>query len=306
MTLANQHRSILSAEIIAAFKPQAGDYYLDATLGDGGHTSLLLGHGAKVVALDQDDDALTRAYNRLQEDHPGKKIYIAANRPLDKLPDGDCWLVKANFADMSQVAANLHLPLFSGILFDLGVSTHQLLEADRGFSFNQSGPLDMRMDRSLGVTAADLINALSESELADLIFTLGDEPRSKIIAKRIVEQREQHAITTTTQLATIIAHNAPTSRVHPATKVFQALRMAVNLERDSLTRALPSAVALLKKHGILAIISFHSGEDRIVKHFLAQEPTLKATTPKPLVPTVTEVKSNPRSRSAKLRLAQKQ
>lgn len=268
-------------EIVNFFQPVVGKIYLDATLGDGGHSQVLLKHGASVIGLDQDQNALNRTQVRLGQPENLK-------------------LIKANFKDLS----DLNLPPFDGIIFDLGVSTHQLLDPSRGFSFKE-GPLDMRMDHSLSVTAADLINGLTEKELSDLFFNLGDEVRAKVYARRIAKARLKHPLNSTRELAELIAYNSPRGKTHPATKIFQALRMAVNLEREALTSALPQAVSLLKKDGTLAVISFHSGEDRLIKVFFKNQANLKIINQKPLTPSMEEVKQNPRARSAKLRLATK-
>jgi 16S rRNA (cytosine1402-N4)-methyltransferase len=284
--LPHEHQSILVNEILDIIKPTSKKIIIDATLGDGGHTQSFLDKDARVVGIDQDQDALDRTSKRLK----------ASGRNVT--------LVKDNFQNLTEICRQLKIKSVDGILFDLGVSTHQLLESKRGFSF-QDGPLDMRMDQNLGATASDLVNGLTEKELADLFFTLGDEPRARIYAKRIAQARLKQAITTTKELADIIAFNTPRGKTHPATKIFQALRMAVNLEREALLTALPQASSLLKKGGVLCVISFHSGEDRIVKNFLKNNSDLKINNPKPITPSLEEVKQNPRSRSAKLRSAYK-
>lgn len=286
MTLNFEHRSIFVEEILKMVKPKKGSLIIDATLGDGGHSLTFLEKGATVIGIDQDSEAIERSSKRLAK----FKNFTA---------------VKSNFSNLSQVVADLKLKPVDAILFDLGVSTLQLLEPSRGFSFRETGPLDMRMDQQFRATAADLVNGLSEKELTRLFETLGDEPRARVYTKRIVAARQRAPFTTTKQLADLIAHNAPRGRVHPATKVFQALRMAVNLEREAISEALPQAVSILKEGGLLCVISFHSGEDRLIKHFM-QTSNLKIITPKPLVPSESEIKNNPRSRSAKLRIAQKQ
>lgn len=286
MTLTNEHRSIFVDEIISYFQPLEAKVVLDGTLGDGGHSLHFLQLGATVYGLDQDQQAIVRAKERL-------KSYSGFTA------------IHANFRDLTQVAKVHHLPPLDAILLDLGVSTNQLLDPGRGFSFKFSGPLDMRMDTDLGVTAADLVNALSQKELTTLFTNLGDEPKASIYAKRIVQARAAKPITTTDQLASLIGKPSFGQRTHPATRVFQALRMAVNLEKDALTEVLPQAVSLLKSGGILAIISFHSGEDRLVKHFFNTSDQLNVLTIKPVVPTENELNQNPRARSAKLRIAQK-
>lgn len=278
------HQSILVDEIISILKPTPKKIFIDATLGDGGHTQKLLEKGALIIGIDQDQDALNRATKRLN------------------LPQPNFILIKDNFQNLTSICQKIKFDSVDGILFDLGVSTHQLLEPKRGFSFVE-GPLDMRMDKKLGVTAADLVNGLTQKELADLFFTLGDERRARVYASRIATSRLKKPITTTKELADIIAFNSPRGKHHPATKVFQALRMAVNLEREVLQDTLPQAVSLLKKGGVLCVISFHSGEDRLVKDFLKVQTNLKIINQKPIVPSPAEIKANPRSRSAKLRAA---
>ena len=304
MTTDYLHRSVLTREVKEYLNLQPGGIYLDATLGDGGHTLALLEAGVKVIALDQDPEAIERAEKRLSSTLP-KVILHQTQSPVHDLEKNDCLLLKTNFSRLEEV---VKIKL-DGILFDLGVSTLQLLKPERGFTFQSDGPLDMRMDPELGVTAADLLNAFSEKELAKLFQELGGETYAKPIAAKIALVRKHQPITTTSQLANLISRvKFPTGKIHPATKVFQALRMAVNLERDALKITLPQAVNLLKPEGRLVIISFHSGEDAIVKLFFrdqAEKGQLKILTSKPVKPTEEEKNINPRSRSAKLRSAQK-
>lgn len=292
------HQSIMVGEILEALEPKKGSIFIDGTLGDGGHTSALLSHGARVISIDQDIDAITRAFDRLKNDHP--ELHITTDMSDTK---ANCILVHKNFSALQEICDQLDIDSVNGILFDLGVSTLQLLEPKRGFSFVE-GPLDMRMNKDLGVTAADLVNGLSEKELTSLFRALGDEPRAHVFAHRIIKARTGHLIATTKQLADIIANNTPRGRIHPATRIFQALRMAVNMERDVLEEVLPLAASLLADEGKLAVISFHSGEDGIVKRFI-RDSYLKDLTKKPIEPSTSEVARNPRSRSAKLRIAQK-
>lgn len=299
-----QHRTVLLEESLDLLDLKSGGLYLDATLGDGGHTQAMLEHGVKVVAIDQDPEAITRAEARLKAAFSNKKIVVANTDKITDLDGVDCLLVRTNFANIADVFQFK----FDGILFDLGVSTVQILKPERGFTFQSEGPLDMRMDPDLAVTAADLLRALSQKELTRLISELGDEPYAALIAKKIVKARQLTPFTTTTQLAELIARLKPTGKIHPATKTFQALRMAVNQERDSLRTALPAAIELLKKGGRIAVISFHSGEDRIVKHFFKdqeQSGVLQILTSKPIEPTELEINNNIRSRSAKIRAAKK-
>jgi 16S rRNA (cytosine1402-N4)-methyltransferase len=300
-----QHQPVLLKEALEYLQVKPGRIYLDATLGDGGHTQAILEKGASVIAIDQDPQALERASARLQSACPDINIKLDVKLPVTQVEAKTCLLIRSNFANLDQL---INLPI-DGILFDLGVSTLQILMPQRGFTFQSEGPLDMRMDPDLGVTAADLLMALSQKELTRLLLELGDETFAAKIARRIVKVRQRTPIVTTTQLADLVARIKPHSKIHPATKTFQALRMAVNQERYSLTQALPQALRLLKKQGRLVIISFHSGEDRLVKHFLkeqAESNNLEILTSKPVKPTVLEINQNHKARSAKLRAAAKQ
>lgn len=300
-----QHQPVLLKEALEYLQVKPGRIYLDATLGDGGHTQAILEKGASVIAIDQDPQALERASARLQSACPDINIKLDVKLPVTQVEAKTCLLIRSNFANLDQL---INLPI-DGILFDLGVSTLQILMPERGFTFQSEGPLDMRMDPDLGVTAADLLMALSQKELTRLLLELGDETFAAKIARRIVKVRQRTPIVTTTQLADLVARIKPHGKIHPATKTFQALRMAVNQERYSLIEALPQALRLLKKQGRLVIISFHSGEDRLVKHFLkeqAESNNLEILTSKPVKPTVLEINQNHKARSAKLRAAAKQ
>ena len=300
-----QHQPVLLKEALEYLQVKPGAIYLDATLGDGGHTQAILEKGASVIAIDQDPQALERASARLQSACPDINIKLDVKLPVTQVEAKTCLLIRSNFANLDQL---INLPI-DGILFDLGVSTLQILMPQRGFTFQSEGPLDMRMDPDLGVTAADLLMALSQKELTRLLLELGDETFAAKIARRIVKVRQRTPIVTTTQLADLVARIKPHGKIHPATKTFQALRMAVNQERYSLVEALPQALRLLKKQGRLVIISFHSGEDRLVKHFLkeqAESNNLEILTSKPVKPTVLEINQNHKARSAKLRAAAKQ
>ena len=300
-----QHQPVLLKEALEYLQVKPGRIYLDATLGDGGHTQAILEKGASVIAIDQDPQALERASARLQSACPDINIKLDVMLPVTQVEAKTCLLIRSNFANLDQL---INLPI-DGILFDLGVSTLQILMPQRGFTFQSEGPLDMRMDPDLGVTAADLLMALSQKELTRLLLELGDETFAAKIARKIVKVRQRTPIVTTTQLADLVARIKPHGKIHPATKTFQALRMAVNQERYSLIEALPQALRLLKKQGRLVIISFHSGEDRLVKHFLkkqAESNNLEILTSKPVKPTVLEINQNHKARSAKLRAAAKQ
>jgi 16S rRNA (cytosine1402-N4)-methyltransferase len=277
------HIPVLSQEIVTGLEVIAGGWYLDATVGGGGHSELILQAAADVrlVAIDRDLQALAAASVKLAP-------------YLDRV---QFW--HGNYADYQPLAQR-----FDGIIADLGVSSVQLDLPERGFSFRHEAPLDMRMDRSQGMTAADLVNDTTEVELARIIFTYGEERMSRQIARDIVAGRP---FTTTTQLAYTIGGAVPKSyrygRIHPATRTFQALRIVVNQELGSLEKFLAVAPTWLKPAGKIGLISFHSLEDRIVKHTLRENDELQVLTKKPIIPTELELAANPRARSAKLRWA---
>ena len=277
------HESVLPQEIIDNLDLQAGGHYLDATLGGGGHSNLILATNPqiKVTAIDRDENAINHALQRLE----AYKDRITV------------W--RGNFADYLPFAQR-----FDGIIADLGVSSPQLDHPERGFSFRLEGDLDMRMDTSQDLTAADIVNHWKEKDLADLIYLYGEERLSRRIAKSIVSKRPFY---TTLELADTIASCVPGKyrhgRIHPATRTFQALRIRVNQELESLEKFIQVAPSWLKPEGKIAIISFHSLEDRIVKHQFKGHELLKVITKKPIIPTAEEQKINPRSRSAKLRVA---
>lgn len=284
------HEPVLLKEVIEYLHIKPKEKYIDATIGGAGHSAAILEKGGKILGLDLDPEAIEAA-----------KKYL-----LQACPNTSWQLAQGNFAHLKKIAAKHNFSSVAGILFDLGVSRHQLEEGRRGFSFNSEAPLDMRMDPSLTVTAADLVNGLTQKELEELFFKLGDEHCSRQIATAICEIRQTKPITTCSQLAEVITKVRPRQgKLHPATRCFQALRMAVNDELNNLRAALPQAVELLKPEGRLVILSFHSGEDRIVKFFLKNQRNLEILTKKPIEPTREEIKNNPQSRSAKLRAAQK-
>ncbi len=265
---------------------------MDATLGDGGHSIEILKREGKVVAIDVDPQALARAHQRFED--------LGINKERYKL-------VLGNFRNLNSLTkTSLE---FDGVLFDLGVSSLQLDSPLRGFSFSKSGPLDMRMDPALGVKALDLVNGLNKGELNELFIKLGEEKHSRKLADAVVFARGVGKIETTLQLADIIEKTVGRKgKIHPATKVFQALRMAVNDEPGALEEALPQGFGKLKGGGKILIISFHSLEDRIVKNTFKkweEEGLGKIETDKPIVPNPEEVFENPRSRSAKLRIFKK-
>jgi 16S rRNA (cytosine1402-N4)-methyltransferase len=279
------HIPVLGQEVVAGLGLRSGGHYLDATVGGGGHSRLMLEAvpDVQITALDQDANAIEAAQKNLAEF--GDRVQF----------------VHTNFADFKPGMVQ-----FEGILADLGVSSPQFDHPDRGFSFRLAAPLDMRMDQQQSLTAAEVINTWDEVDLANIFYTYGEERLSRRIARRIVERRP---FETTTDLAETIFHAVPRSyrygRIHPATRTFQALRIAVNQELKVLETFLTLAPDWLKPAGRLCIISFHSLEDRIVKHQFRESEKLHVITKKPIVPTETEMEQNVRSRSAKLRVAEK-
>jgi 16S rRNA (cytosine1402-N4)-methyltransferase len=290
------HVPVLTADVIGQLQPGRGGVFVDCTVGLGGHSSALLAAGAgRIIGLDRDVDALDRARTTLAP-------------WLERVE-----LVHADYRSLDSVLERLGVPLVDGTLADLGLSSMQLDAPGRGFSFQRDEPLDMRMDRSGGETAADLLARSSEIELADAIFQLGEERYSRRIARALVDARRQAPIETTGRLAAIVRRAIPRRglmRIDPATRTFQAFRIWVNRELEGLERFLQAAARRLRSGGRLVVITFHSLEDRVVKHTfraLAQKEvaTLKVLTKKPIVPTEEEVQRNPRARSAKLRAAER-
>jgi len=310
--LENLHSTVLFEETVHALAVRPGGIYVDATLGLGGHTEGILeaAEGTQVIGIDQDPAAISLASKRL-------KKWKGRFKP-----------VKGNFADVRKIVAGQGYPEVDGIVADLGVSSIQLDTAERGFSFRADAPLDMRMDPDPGSkTAADLLETSTEGEIADIIYKFGEERASRKIARWIIEAREKGSpIRTTKQLADLTERalgRKRGDRIHPATRTFQALRIAVNDELGKIERFLIDAIDILNTDGRLAVITFHSLEDRIVKHAF-RKLTGKCTCPpripacicgakkvielvnrKPIVPGEDEQKKNPRSRSAKLRVVQR-
>ncbi len=310
--LTTQHIPVMPAEVLAALRPRSGGRYIDGTAGGGGHTALLLEQSAPdghVLAIDADPQALARVAERLPE----------------PLASGRLTLAQGNFARLHSLAEAAGFARVDGILLDLGLSSDQLADRERGFSFASDAPLDMRFDPGAPTSAADLLNTLPEKELADLLWRYGEERRSRQIARRVVQTRARAPITRAAELARIAAAGVPghPGGIHPATRTFQALRIAVNDELTSLEAALPQALNLLAPGGRLAIISFHSLEDRIIKRCFQAEARgcicppdvpvcvcghqarVRLITPHPLTATQTEQDQNPRARSAKLRVAER-
>ena len=310
MTRAPGHQPVLLQEALEGLSLRDDGWYVDATYGRGGHSAAVLarlGAQGRLLALDKDGDAVAH----------GRQQFASDPRFV---------IQHAGFEDLAGVVAPwLAGHALAGVLFDLGVSSPQLDVAERGFSFAHDGPLDMRMNTAAGPTAAEWLATVSQRELVDALFRYGEEPRARQIAAAIVRSRESTPLTSTQQLAELIAAHAghQRGRIHPATRAFQAIRIAVNDELGALERALDQCLALLATGGRLVVISFHSLEDRIVKRFMAREargdeayaglpyvppfarPRLKLIG-KLVRPTDEEVERNPRSRSARLRIAERQ
>ena len=305
------HESVMRNEVLHYLNVHMEGVIVDGTLGDGGHTEFILKNTApeiRVLAIDRDSSAIERASERLSP---------FRNRVT---------LAHGNLGDIKELAAENGITSVVGVLMDLGVSSPQLDTAGRGFSIQHDGPLDMRMDSSQKTSAADLLIKLSDAELASIIKDYGEERYAKRVVRAIRREQEERPITTTGQLSRIVARvvkSSRHSRIHPATRTFQALRIAVNEELEQLKTALAGMMGLLHSTARVAVISFHSLEDRIVKTFFRDEekgcscppkipicvcgrmPALKILTRKPLVPSEEEVAQNPRSCSAKLRVAER-
>jgi 16S rRNA (cytosine1402-N4)-methyltransferase len=307
---APRHIPVLLAEVLAALSPRDGATYIDGTFGAGGYTRALLeAADCRVVALDRDPDAV-----RAGED--------LVTRFAPRLS-----LIGRPFGELAQLAREVGVEAVDGVVLDLGVSSMQLDTAERGFSFQHEGPLDMRMGRS-GPTAADVINRTAEADLADILYAYGEERRSRAIARALVRARAEQPFTTTRQLAEAVARVLGGRRNegrHPATRTFQALRIYVNDELGELARGLVGAEQVLRPGGRLVVVTFHSLEDRIVKRFLAaragkkthasrhvpepagasRPPSFRILNPRPLIPSKAELEANPRARSARLRAAER-
>jgi len=298
------HTPVLLQEVLDGLKIEAGGTYIDCTIGTGGHAKGILDRSApdgRLLGIDIDATAIQLAQQQL------------------KLYEGRFKLVLDNFSRLKEIASRQGYIPAHGVLLDLGVSSVQLEQGERGFSFQENGPLDMRMNPDGDMTASHLVNEHKESELAEILAKYGEEPRAKAIARTIVRNRP---IRTTTELASLVARTAGRRRrLHPATRTFQALRIAVNKELEALSDVLPQTLDVLAISGRMAVISFHSLEDRLVKTFMARESrdcicppevpvctcdhrrSLQILTKKPLRPSQEEITANPRSRSAKLRIA---
>jgi len=315
----SQHVPVLLEEVMSYLRPRPAGCYIDGTTGGGGHTAAMLERSApdgRVLGIDTDEQALARVRVRLSSEVGNGRLVLA----------------HGNFAQLGSIASEAGFGVVQGVLLDLGFSSDQMDNPERGFSFSADGPLDMRLDQSLALSAADLVNTASEQELADIIWRYGEETRSRQIARRIVRERAKEAITHTAQLARLAAAGVPykPGAIHPATRVFQALRIAVNQELERLTSVLPQLLDVLttgstdrgEEAGRMVLIAFHSLEDRIIKEFMRREARdcicppripvcvcghkarLRILTPKPVIASAQEVEQNPRARSAKLRAAE--
>lgn len=287
------HISVLGNEVIEFLSPVSGGVYVDGTLGMGGHAQQILeasSPAGRLIGFEWDEQALELARQRLAGF--GNRVQT----------------IRASYADLPDVLQREGVTSVNGLLLDLGVSSLQLDEAERGFSFKADAPLDMRMDRRLPETAADLLARLSREEMADIFYNYGEERQARRIAAHIVKFRETGVVETTAQLATLVGAAIPRKyhpkKKHVATKVFQALRIAVNRELDNLARILADAPAVLAKGARVCVITFHSIEDRMVKQMFAGNQSYRVVTRKPVEPSAGEVSDNPRARSAKLRVAE--
>ena len=289
------HIPVLKDKVIEYLAPKPNEHFIDCTIGQGGHTTAILektGPKGKVLGIDQDSAFLSQLKQTIQKEYKNRLI-----------------LAEGNFAHITTIAQQEKFRPVHGILFDLGFSSLHIEESKRGFSFQRQEPLDMRYSLSNPVTAEKIVNYWSKTDIERILKEYGEEQFSKEIAQAIAEQRGRTPIVKTTQLVNIIEEATPRwyhkKRAHPATKTFQALRIAVNRELENIKEALPQAAELLEPQGRIAVISFHSLEDRIVKNFFKTHPSLSMITKKPIMPSLQEQKTNPRSRSAKLRIALK-
>ena len=301
------HVPVMASEAVIALSRVPGGSYIDCNMGSGGHSEAILKsiHGARVLGIDLDYGVLTDTSQRLSRWSHQITVH------------------HGNFADVASIAGKYHYRPCSGVLFDLGVSSVQLDTPDRGFSFRHDARLDMRFNRDAGLTAYDIVNRWPVSRLEQIIREFGDEPRAHRVAQAIIRNRR---IETTSTLASVVSnalHWPAMSRIHPATRTFQAIRMAVNGELDNLKRGLAGAVEVLERGGRLVVISYHSIEDRLVKHFIRdaaanctcpprlpvcqcnQRPTLALISSRVIRPSFSEVRNNPRARSARMRVAER-
>ncbi|WP_411501873.1 16S rRNA (cytosine(1402)-N(4))-methyltransferase RsmH [Brevibacillus centrosporus] len=310
--LSFHHVTVLRDEAVAGLNIRPGGIYVDCTLGGAGHSCLIasqLTEGGRLIAIDQDDWALDNARERL-------------SAYMDRVT-----LVKSNFRHIKDIVSDLGLDGVDGVLFDLGVSSPQLDEGERGFSYNADAPLDMRMDQQAALTAYDIINEWEEEEIAKVIWEYGEEKFSRRIARQIVQYRAKQPVQTTGELVELIKEGIPAAArrtgPHPAKRTFQAIRIAVNDELNAFKEAVADAISVLRPEGRVSVITFHSLEDRICKQVYQElskgctcppsfpicacgnKATVKVITRKPILPSAEELEANPRARSAKLRVAEK-
>lgn len=315
-----RHVPVLMKETLDGLDLHTGDTIVDGTLGSGGHSLEIFERifpGGRLIAMDMDEAAIERFRKRVEPLDWAKKA----------LENGEIRLFHNNFRDMGEVLENEGIEGVSGIMVDLGFSSDQMDSAERGLAFSKDGPLDMRLDQKASLSAYQVVNEYSETDLVKIFREYGEEKFAGNIAKSIVLARKKNAIGTTTELADIVTGAIPkryrSGKIHPATKTFQALRMEVNRELESLAAFLPQAIEKLKPGGRLAVISFHSGEDRMVKNFFRENARgcicpkefpicrcgntakIRIVTTRPTVPSEEEIARNPRSRSAKLRIAER-
>ena len=303
-----EHNPVLVVEVVEALSPKADAVYLDATFGRGGYSRAILDAApCRVIAIDRDPDAITAGQDMRHE------------------YDGRQTLLEGRFSQIGTLLNEINMPLVDGVVFDFGVSSPQIDDAERGFSFRFDGPLDMRMEKS-GTNASDFINTATEKDIADVLWQFGEERASRRIARAVIRAREEAEITSTFQLAKVIRAVMPRPKpgqIDPATRSFQAIRIHINNELDEIRTALPAAMACLKPGGRLAVVAFHSLEDRLVKTFIMNEagkaprpsrhvpdvpehaPRLNMITRKPVTPSEDEMNLNPRSRSSRLRVAER-
>jgi 16S rRNA (cytosine1402-N4)-methyltransferase len=282
------HTPVMLNECLDALNLQPGHWYIDGTFGAGGHSQAMLEKNVNVLAIDQDHN-VQNTVNAFRQSYGARFKFT-----------------RGNFRDLDALAKDAGLESVQGVLLDIGVSSMQLDNAERGFAFRQDGPLDMRMG-SEGKSAADIVNSLDQEDLAAIIYKYGEERHSRRIARAITEKRDEQAIKTTYELVEIIQRAYPGGyrQDHPARRTFQALRIYVNDELGALEQALKAAENSLTEGGRLVVLSYHSLEDRIVKHALKESPTMQVMTKRPLEASSAEIASNPRARSAKLRVAEK-
>ncbi len=299
MLSAGFHTPVMCGEVLNYLNLSPGKLIVDVTEGTGGHSEKILERiipGGGLIGIDRDEASLSIARKRLER-------FGSA-----------CHLVQGNFSDLDLLLQELKIDKVDGVLFDLGISSFQMQDAARGFSFQKEGPLDMRMDKESYVSAYDLVNNLNEDELSALLWNYGQERWHNRIARFLIKERERRPISTTLELADIVCRSIPPRyryrnyRIHPATRTFQAIRIAVNRELEILDSAVNKAISLLNKGARICVISFHSLEDRVIKFAFRKaqdEGLVNIITPKPLTPDQSEVAVNPASRSSKLRVAER-